>query len=239
MIIASMASIPEREATLEIAVESLRHQVGFFYFYLNGYGIPPPFLNHVACNVYRSEDRGDIGDAGKFYCVPTCAGTGYHFTCDDDLEYPPDYVEKMVDAIEGYGRGAVVGLHGIELHRPLRPTYQASRKRVYHFGERLASNRWVDVLGTGCMAYHCSTMYVCEVDFPYPNMADIWFAVACQKARVPRVAIAHEANWVKQLPFESSIWDRRQNDPRLIEALRRGEPWGTEPSLPPTHQEGG
>lgn len=229
----TMASIPEREDTLAIAVESLRKQCDFLSVYLNGYDESrwPAYFSGAREDgasitlAFSQKNAGDLGDAGKFDHPAMAKPNLYHLTCDDDLEYPPDYVEEMVRAVDRYDRRAVVGLHGVVLKRPLGATYEQSRETVYHFAEALRHDMPVHLLGTGCMAYHTKSLWVASIAPKPRNMADIWFAVACQKARVPRVCIAHEAGWVRQLPFTSSIWDQRKNDPKLVEALRQGEPW--------------
>src|ERR1700751_3970405 len=53
---------------------------------------------------------GDIADNGKFYEADKV--DGYHLTCDDDLIYPKDYIEKIINGIENNNRKAVVGFHG-------------------------------------------------------------------------------------------------------------------------------
>ncbi|WP_422824221.1 glycosyltransferase [Xenorhabdus thailandensis] len=38
--------------------------------------------------------------------------TGYLFTLDDDLIYPPDYIEKLIEKIEKYERNVFICVHG-------------------------------------------------------------------------------------------------------------------------------
>ena len=130
MIRASLASIPERERSLRQTVASLLPQIDRLGVYLNGYGSVPDFLHDPRIDVARSQEHGDRGDAGKMFW--TDAGDfDYYLACDDDIIYPPDYAERMVAAIEQYGRRALVGCHGALLrHNP--EDYYGSRGRVYH-----------------------------------------------------------------------------------------------------------
>lgn len=57
---------------------------------------------------------GDIGDRGKFYWAGKLAAE-YMVPADDDIIYPPNYVERMVSFMNGFEPPVVVGLHGIVL----------------------------------------------------------------------------------------------------------------------------
>ena len=111
MIRASLASIPERERSLQQTVASLLPQVDRLGVYLNGYDSVPDFLHDPRIDVARSEETGDRGDAGKFFWSDA-GDFDYHLACDDDLLYPPDFAATMVAACDRHGRRALVGLHG-------------------------------------------------------------------------------------------------------------------------------
>ena len=115
MIRASLASIPARRDSLRRVVESLLPQVDRLGVYLNGYGDVPEFLADDRIDVARSEDHGDLGDAGKMFWAAE-PGVDYHLACDDDILYPADYVARMVAEVDRYGRRALVGCHGALMH---------------------------------------------------------------------------------------------------------------------------
>jgi len=196
----------EREKALKIVVESLLPQVDQINVYLNGYKEIPEFLEHERITVARSQDHGDNGDAGKFFWAEHVQG--YHFTCDDDLIYPPNYVSHMIHKIEGYGRQAVVSVHGAFI-RKVVTTYLESRK-VYHCLRKMPQDYSAHVLGTGAMAYHTSTIRLAPHHFHGPNMADIWVALQGQYQKVPFITVAHSATWLKLIKNSQArnIYDR-------------------------------
>ena len=99
---------------------------------------------------------------------------GYQLVCDDDIDYPADYVEKLVDGIERHGRRAVVGFHGCVLRAPL-VDYHTSR-RLLHFSRSLGEDTAVHVLGTGVAGFHVSAIRVGPQDVE-PGLADLWLAM--------------------------------------------------------------
>ena len=190
----SIASIPEREAQLSETISSLIGQVDQINVSLNGYKkIPSIFKFNVNKINYDFTDN-KLADAYKFLWADKIKG--YHFTCDDDLIYPPDYVKFLIHKIEKYQKRAVVGLHGSIL-KPKVNHYYMDRARVFHCLNSLADDAGVHILGTGCMAYHSNTINLSIGDFPKPFMADVWAGIAAQKQRVPMVCVNHEAGYLK------------------------------------------
>lgn len=195
MSFAGLASVPERVDSLARTVESLLPQVDRVGVYLDGYPDVPACLDDKRIAAVRSQDDDrwrDRRDAGKFYWADEA--DGYYVSCDDDIVYPGDYVQTLVDAIERYGREAVVGLHGREYGRPAQAFggYFAN----YHCLRDVAGEHPVHLLGTGTLAYHTSTIRVSRDDFEQPNMADVWFAKLAQRQRVPLVVLPHRAGWI-------------------------------------------
>ena len=98
-IYANMATIPKRIPQLEVVVNCILPQVDVLNVYLNNFEEVPWFLKKDKINIVRSQEEGDRGDAGKFYWADKVSG--YYFTIDDDIAYPPDYVEALKKGLEG------------------------------------------------------------------------------------------------------------------------------------------
>lgn len=202
-VIATVASMPSRRLLLAEVVRSVLGQVDELWVYLNDYPDVPAVLDHPRVRVARSQDHGDLRDNGKFHFdaqLPTC----YHLTMDDDLRYPRDYVDHLVAKVEQFDRRAVVGVHGALLHEPERTYFEREARTGRHFSTALDVDDVVDVLGTGTLAMHTSTLRLDAADMPTTGMADIWLAVAAHRAGIPLVAVARPRRWVREQPNDTS-----------------------------------
>lgn len=175
------------------AAMSISMQVDRLNLYLAGYDKVPVEIKRLPnVFVYRSQDYPDTaGDGHKFHKVPK---EGYYFSCDDDLIYPPGYVEYFRAKIDHYGREAIVGLHGV-LIKPGATHYYRDRT-LYHGLQDLNTDIQVHVIGTCSCAFHTSAIDIGLHSFRSPNIADIWLAEEAQKQDVPIMCIAHRKGWV-------------------------------------------
>lgn len=213
---AALATIPSRVEALREVVARLLPQVDRLHVYLNGHDDVPDFLEDARIEVARSQEHGDRSDAGKLFW--TNAVEGLYLGCDDDILYPSDYVDQIVAGIERHGRGAVVGMHGAVLPRPIA-TYFTSRRVVSILG-CIETDQPVDVIGTGAMGFHTSAIRIRQEHFEAPGMADIWFSVQARLQAVPLVVLAHKPIGV--IRTRDTLHRRyRRDDGIHTEALRR------------------
>jgi len=198
-IFASLASIPGRVSCLERTVRSLYDQVDMVRVFLNEYPDVPDFLkNDPKIQVARSQIFGDQGDSGKFFWSDSTE-SGVQLICDDDLEYPPDYAERMTESLKRHDWKCVVGVHSALLRQPITDYYHQNQRRVWHFRNGLSADELCHVLGTGTVAYHSEYVSLGRHDFAYRNMADIWLARVAVNRGVGLVGCARPHNWVRQL----------------------------------------
>jgi glycosyltransferase involved in cell wall biosynthesis len=206
MVTASMATMPQRVDLLAQSVASLLPQVDRLRVYLNNFDEVPAFLDHPKISVARSQDHGDLKDNGKFFAVDQVP-EGYHFTVDDDIIYPPDYVQKSILTIEKYDRRVAVGVHGVNLADPL-VRYTQGRWSA-HFRRALPRDELVQMLGTGTLAYHTSTLKVDFDQFLTTGVADLWFAIQARRKGVGLLAQQRPANWLQAIVHDGErIFDR-------------------------------
>ena len=193
-----IAAIPSREKALEKTIKSLIHQVDTIGVYLNCWERIPNYLQHHKIIIAKSQDHGDIGDAGKFFWVDHYEG--YYFTCDDDIVYPDTYIHDIIEKIKFYKFKAVIGWHGSIIIEPFEDYYSSASRRVFAFGSNRPEDTYVHILGTGTVGFHTATIKVSLNDFKKPNMADVFFAELGQKQKVPFIIMKHEAK--KMLSIE-------------------------------------
>ena len=203
--VCGIATIPSRELLLKQTLLSLVPQMDEINVVLNGYSKPPVFVNDAEFkNVKFHMDDGKRGDANKFKFVDQAKG--FYFSCDDDIIYPPDYADKMIEKLNQYHRKVLVTCHGrIVPARKIKRFYKETRQHHFVFSQK--DDLPVHIPGTGVSAFHTSAMKVTFNDFKTPNMADIWMGVLAKKNNVPCICIERKQRWLRALKAPEAIFD--------------------------------
>ena len=180
-IVVGMATFKGREQAVEIAINSLSSQVDEIILYDN-------------------EVNPDIADNGKFYGLTMQKEPCYYFTCDDDLIYPPDYISKMIEAIERHG--CIITHHG-RILQGLDLSYYKGHKAIRCL-KNSSYTGVVDIPGTGVTGF--------RTDYFNPNrlhlskdkkMSDCIFALEASKQQKKIMSIPHSKDWIKQIPIDN------------------------------------
>lgn len=141
-----------------------------------------------------------VGDQVKFFACAAAPEGAVFLSADDDLVYPPDYVERLLDGLERYP-GSIVGFHGWRVSPDGHPC------DAFPCLSRCDGDHEVDVIGTGVCAFHVDTLRVTPDDFPSPNIADLHLALKAQRAGIRRVVLEHEAGWLTYVKPPRTIWE--------------------------------
>lgn len=238
MIVATLATLAGREDTLELAVASLAPQVDAICVYLNGHAKIPKFLAQpkVAWAVL-SHEHGIRGaeakllfwDRDEWKAPPYFADDDIALTCDDDIRYPRDYVERHLGAIEARPN-AISCVHG-SIIRPGFERWHRDRRRL-HIEHALAAETRVHVPGTGTMAFRRGALDVSlRRDQKWSHCVDIMIGIAALKQGVEVWSIARPAGWmsIAQPPRGGTgIYRQRTgkgNDEVESKALIAAGPW--------------
>jgi hypothetical protein len=220
LIIANIATIPQRTACLEKAISTIIDQVDLLNISLDSYNsIPSSLQGHP--KIYCSLDtKHRYAERGKFFWVNQVAG--YYFTVDDDILYPTDYVTKMIEAIERYDRKAIITVHGNNIKHPFINYYKSMEPVL--FRSELRQDTSVDFPGTGTMAFHTDTMKFSIKDFELPYMSDLWLGLLAKQNKVPVIAIQRDRGWLTPM-FVPGIYEQGLKDPLLrkqqVDLIRR------------------
>ena len=201
-VVATLATQPARAAAVSDAVLSILPFVDQVRVFCNGCNRSiPHVLKHSKIEVAFSEDWDNIGDIGKFFWVDRDQSNfDMHFTIDDDILYPPDYVARMVASIHQYGQRALIGVHCVIIKQPTADYYNFRyRSSQFSFARSLSSDSNVHVIGTGTLAYATKLLQLRYDDFSYPNMADIWVALKAQERGLPRICRQRSAGWLQSI----------------------------------------
>jgi hypothetical protein len=120
-----------------------------------------------------------------------------------------------------------VGVHGLNLADPLVRYTQG--RHLAHFKQALPRDELVQLLGTGTLAYHTSTLRPVFEGFRTTGMADLWFAIQAREQGVALLAQARPARWLRPIDHDGErIFDRAvaRDDHETRTATDHG-PWTT------------
>ncbi len=222
MITAQLATIPDRVDLLKQTVESLVPQVNRLFVALNGHKIVPGFLEHKKISIYKLDNTK--GDAAKFYNLKS--SEGYIFTCDDDLLYPEDYCKVMISKLREHDNRVILTNHGrIMEPKPVTNSYTdrkgGSRNPDSKFHCCLDAPReaYLDIGGTGVMAWHSDYFFPDYDKITIPNMADIWVCKFAKEQNCKILHNPHREGWIQYLHPGHTIWDDHFPNPEQMTAL--------------------
>lgn len=191
MIIYNISSY-NRPVGLVNAVRSVINQCDFINVSLNSYKhIPEELCKNNKIRILITDNQ--YGDAYKF--SEFIHSSGYYFTIDDDIIYPPDYTDFMISNVEKYNRRSIITLHGRKYKKfPIKSFTE--KAEVLHFKTKVESDKVVHIGGTGVMCIHTDLCRIPLEYFKHPNMADIWVAKWASEHKIDIVCVKHDKNYL-------------------------------------------
>jgi hypothetical protein len=219
-----MATYPGRFGVIKRAVESLLDQSmppNKILIHVNESDEIPPLPNDSRIIVSGSADE-NITDIGKFK-LATQITEGIILTVDDDIHYPQNYIETLVNAVRRYDGEAIVGVHGcvLPVGEPVSDwTEYRNNRRVHWFRRPVSTDLPVNIVGTGTMAYDASKIKFEWENYDQQRMVDIHVAVEAQEKEWPMITPPRKREWM--VPIEpddgdeaESIWHMVQTDEKM------------------------
>lgn len=208
-----MASHPPRKDGVALVLNKLLPQCDRFCLYLNNYSksfidtLPKSdkleiILAGVDPDTGEEREYKDLRPHGKLYWANDCKG--YYLTVDDDTDYPDDYVKKIVEAIDYYGRKAIITAHG-HLFRKTNNNGLVFNKRgimlldVINISQESPTYVQVDSGANISTAFHPSALKM-KLEFPenkYLNQDDETICLWAKKNNVAIVRLPTTKNWIK------------------------------------------
>lgn len=218
--VAQVATYPGRLANLPVMLESVAPQFDEIHVVLNEFTKRQQQKLPRLDNVHYEIPPEDLKDTGKFWRTP---GQGeYVFLMDDDLTFPPDYVEKLIDFHRRLPTSrAVVGLHGV-IYSDLFEGAPASRF-VAKFDKALDKPILVNQLGTGVLMLPGELMPPFEFMRTSQRFVDVRFARYCHENNIGLVCVPRTAGWVVDQEPEESIfltYTRERQSEQLPEIIQ-------------------
>lgn len=194
-----------RLEALRESINSIINQVDLIRICFNSYTSIPPDFDHPKFECIIPEiDRTDLG---KFHFLHSIKEHELYLSCDDDILYPPDYVQ----VIKRHSHlGSILTFHGRILNPLGNPkSYYRGGHSVYSFLDPCPTSAQVHVPGTGVTAIFTDDAEIDVIPSDAPNcMADLVFANMCQSEIH---LIPHSGNWLKNIYVPGSITSRFTN----------------------------
>lgn len=184
----------QRDKLLFKTIDSIYKQADEINIALNSHTeIPEQLKNDSKINCYITDNS--ISDGFKF--LRLMDSDGYYFTIDDDLIYPDNYSDFMIEKFESYGKRYIVTLHGRTFHRyPVESYYRSPHHNLRCLGT-VEKDVLVDFGGTGVMMFHTDLLKFPIAEIKYPNMADIWLAKFAKENGIRIACLAHNDKFLK------------------------------------------
>ena len=222
--VAGMAVLPQREARAKIAIESLMGQVDGMEIAWQSLEIPiPDWMNEIATftpgfNVRATDNSRS--DAEKLLCHEKYPGDTIWLGTDDDIEYPPGYVELTKAWLEASGY-SLVSWHGRVADTGRIPMTSHYKDSVsFPCLGTVPELMEVDFVGSGVSAFLLGKLRLTEEDFPIYGAADITLSTAAWERAMRSYVLPHPANWLKYdhaaIPIKDTIWGQKHNDDAVI-----------------------
>lgn len=193
-------------------LESIIDQCDVINLTLNSFdGDLHDIFYHEKVNLIFSDNS--LGDAMKFYKLNE--SDGYYLTIDDDLIYPPNYVDFMIDKCKEYGNTKVITLHGRSFKKFPITSYYSDATERYSFLHLIRQNVKVQFGGTGVMCFHTDLLKLPIDFFRSPNMADVWIGKYCMENNIDILCVRHERGYINYVPQTSTIYDTHSKNDRI------------------------
>lgn len=205
MIIVQLATIPSRTSIISRVVASLIDQVDLINLAV---AIDPDMpaqieLNHP--NITRSHGKinptfhdNSLQDAARWINAPTDPGH-YVLVCDDDIEYPSNYVQEMTGYMKSpFNNRVILSCMGKKLKpRPIQSFFKDEVLCLKTF-EKVSAFYSVEIPGACAMVYHTDRIVITPDDIESPN-SDICTGVIAKRKGVQCFVVPHSADWLTNL----------------------------------------
>jgi hypothetical protein len=208
--VATIATLASRIETFQEVLSAIYTQVEHVFVYLDGHSVAPAFLKRFDRVTVRS--AGDLHADSRLLCLQNLGAPTVVVIVDDDIIYPQDYVDRLVQVLQQFDGQAIVGVHG----RIFVPPHRSYVRDVLcvNFSNALPSASHAHELGTGTCAFISGNFVVNPREWGRHDMSDIMIAIEAQRRGLPRIAVARPAGWLK--PYTQfqpdSLWARTLKD---------------------------
>jgi hypothetical protein len=216
-ITANFATYKPREEALKKAVASIIDQVDEVRIHFNGYDVfevPMYFQNMEKVFFSCLTDYTDNAKFEPLDCEIFDTSSEYYFSCDDDIIYPCDYVEKTIDNIKKYG--IIISYHGRKLQGLNRNYYRGHKS--FRCLDEVSEDTLIDVCGTGVTAFDTRYFHPKGIATdPRHRMSDLLFSLEASKQKKSIGCCSHKKGWIKDISHKENIYNTESRNPSGVQ----------------------
>lgn len=235
-VIIGMATYPARLHGMLSVVDALRVQCDRMYVSMNGFDDDTYEKTRLYMSEYgnvellRFNGDDDLGCQNKFRGLGACGDNDYFLTVDDDIDYPHDYVERLVAKIDLYGGNRYVSFHGSTFDTEDGVIVEGSKKNVLTYSTALDRDTPVNMCGTGvggCVPRRLGLSFG-VFDHARNSGDDELLAIWCRDRGIPMTVAAHERMWLSPMKGVESIgalWRNQDSMSTRMRMLRESGRW--------------
>lgn len=196
LISANMATFPARRKCSLEAIESIYDQVDVLRIYLNEYDVVPTEYQRDKIEVVCGPK--DLKSSGKVLWAKQ--PNQYYFCVDDDILYPPDYVERTLRKLDSYNNNAIVSYHGRKFKNNRKVSnYFKGYQEYYHFKEEKVADSDVEVIGNGVSCWNTNNVTIDLEQFSLLYMDDIFVSLQANQQGIRRIVLEHEKGFLRPI----------------------------------------
>lgn len=215
MITAHLATIPERRVILKKVIDSIYNQVDKIILIFNGIEDLKPLIT-LRPKIEPHFFDNSLKDGAKFYLADHYPG--YHLFVDDDILYPKDFVQRMIEATD-HVKAPVSCMGKLMQPAPLKSYYKDLKVRFKTFGV-IEYYTEVDIIGTCALAYHSKAIPDFNETFCTGVNSDIYFSKYCTEKGIKMFVMPHAEGWLEDLsseiPDSPSVFGTYENNDKEL-----------------------
>lgn len=170
-------------------------------------------LNDPRITLHRTDNKKESNEKLKFIHTGT---NPYICLADDDLIYPPNYLNYLIRGCEKYQ--AHVSLHGTILGKEKLQSYYKNRQKVFMRSQNIENDEEVDIT-SNCGSLFKRSFYN-DLDKWYDfcgnrSMDDLYVNYFAKKKGIKRMVLAHKKGYLNHKAILSSdnyVFDKYVNN---------------------------
>lgn len=212
MKIFSINCINSRIENLKLILPNILEQADKLYINFIGVDKLPeiPYIKNNKKIIINQFFKG--GSELRFFNYDNCNNDSYYFTIDDDIIYPKDYSEKLINVIKTNNNNVVCCVHGSDIDLNLKSNYYKN-KITYNFKNKLEENKIVMIPGVGTSCFYCNKVKINLLDFEVSNMSDVYISSFLYNQKIPIISIKRNNMWLMPIPTKGkTIWGNNPYD---------------------------